>query len=440
MRPAPTPPARLDARLGFAHALRRADPLAWGGLLAALVLVAFPLYWAMASLVPLFGGSEGHAADFGYYYRAGLRLRADPLGLYDEDSFLYPPPAGAPFALVSFLPIAWGYVLFAVGTVAALVASLRIVERLTDARLGGWARGAWWAVGLASAAALQNVKFGQVNTVVLLAALLFVRAVSDPEARPRALALGGAVLALGAWLKVYPLALGVFALRRRTWPALAGLVAGLAVVPLALLPLVPGGLYRTFATERLAGLAASTTPSTLNASLPAIVERLSLPPEALLRYTTAPFGTAASVASLVVLVGGIALAAWVWRRGWPAWRAAFAVLAVVPVASTLGWEYTFALALPAFLGLVAQARRGPLGVRLVAIAAVVAWTLQKPPEGVMRWAVVHAPVVSEVFAARIVLALAALAAAVWWNVAPRARLTFRRRGRGEAVPVRRVTT
>ena len=117
-----------------------------------------------------------------------------------------------------------------------------------------------------------------------------------------------------------------------------------------------------------------------------------------------------------MLVGGIAAAAVAWHRGAPTTWAAVAVLAVLPVASTFGWEYTFVLALPAFLGLLAAARHGPLGVRLVAIAAVGAWLVQKPPEGAMRWAVAHVPgPLLDAFAARLVLAFAALAAAVWWT-------------------------
>ncbi len=410
-----------DARPdGVAAALRRADPLAWGGLAAVLVLAAFPVYWAAASLVPLFGGSTGHAGDFVYYHAAGTRLRAAPATFYADESLIYPPPSGVPFALVSFLPIAWGYVLFAALTVAALAASLRIVEQMLPERPAGWARAAWWAVGMAAAPALQNVKFGQVNAFVLLAALVFVRAVARPEAhgtaRRAAMAWGGAALAAGAWLKLYPLALALFALRRRTWPALAGLVAGVAVIPLAALPLVPPGLYRVFWAERLAAVASQPTPAVFNAGLPAVVERLRLPPEALLVYTSAPFGAAATAVAALVLAGGIAAAALAWHRGWRTAWAALAVLAVVPAASTLGWEYTFVLALPAFLVLLAEARRGPVGVRLVAIAAVGAWLLQKPPEGAMRWAVAHVPEpILDAFAARLVLALAALAGAVWWT-------------------------
>lgn len=400
----------------FATALRRADPLAWGGLAAAAVLVAFPVYYAVATLGPLFGGSAGHAADFAVYVRGGRRLLADPAHLYDEPGFLYPPPAAVPFALASRLPLAWGYVASGVLTVAALVACLRLVERMLPERPAGWARAAWWATGLALAPALQNVKFGQVNVFVLLAALVFVRAVSDPAARRRALAVGGGALALGAWLKVYPLALAALALRRRTWPALAGLAAGLVAVPLAALPLVPLSLYRVFATDVAPRVAGESTPALLNVGLPVIVERLRLPAASLLSNASAPIGPAAAAAATLTLAVGIAAALAAWHRGWPTPRAAFAVLAVLPAASTFGWEYTFALALPAVLALVAAARRRPLAVRLVALATVCVWLVQKPPESAVAWAVRtlgEGPV--EGFAARFVVSLAALAACVGWT-------------------------
>jgi hypothetical protein len=406
------PPERLGA------ALRRADPLAWGGLAAAAVLVAFPAYYAFASLVPLFGGSEGHAGDFVYYFRAGLRFRVDPATLYDEENFLYPPPTGVLFAAASWLPIAWGYVVFGAFTVAALAVCLRLVEALLPERPAGWARAAWWAIGLASAPALQNVKFGQVNVYVLLAALVFVRAVSAPEARARALALGGAALALGAWLKLYPIVLAVFALRRRTWPALAGLAAGLVAVPVVVSGAVPPSLYQTFVVDVLGGLSRAATAAALNAGLPAAVERLRLPPGALALYRPAALGAAAEATAFVVLAGGIAATALAWARGWPAGPAAFAALAVLPVASTLGWEYTFVLALPAFLMLLVAARNGPPAVRLVGVVSVGAWLVQKPPEGVVRWAVVALPeVLAEAFPVRFVAALAALAACALWTSA-----------------------
>jgi hypothetical protein len=230
------------------------------------------------------------------------------------------------------------------------------------------------------------------------------------------MALGGAALALGVWLKLYPAVLAVFALRRRSWPALGGLAVAFVAVPLVLLPVVPLSLYREYAVEVLGSVAGVTVPATLNVGLPVVVERWWLPPEGLLSNTSVPAGAAASAVAAGALVAGVAASATAWARGWPTERAAFAVLATIPVASLFGWEYTFVLALPAVLALLVASRRRPVGVRMVAVATVGAWLVQKPPERAVAWAVAHlGEAVVEVFAARFVLSLAVLAACVLWT-------------------------
>ena len=389
-------------------ALRRADPLAWAFLAGAFVAVSFPVYWVLASVVPLFGGSEGHAADFLIYHRAGLRVLADPATLYADSSFLYPPPSGVLFALAVQVPLAWGYLAFAAMNLAVLAGCLRLWERLVPAPPTGWARAAVWTVAFASAPALQNLKYGQVNALVLLVALGFLVLLRE---RP---AWAGALLAVGVWLKVYPAVLGLFMLTRRTWPALVGLGLGLVGIAVVLLPVFPADLYVEYVTRVFAHLTDVTTTSTLNAGLPAVVERLRLPADALLVYVSAPFGPVAQAVGTAALVGGVGAVAVAWWRGWRREWAAFALLAVVPITSTLGWEYTFTLALPAVLAMLLAAREGALPVRLAALGAMLVLFLQKPPESVMKWAVREIPdPFLDAFAARFLIALAVLAGAAW---------------------------
>ena len=403
MTPAPRP-----ADGPFRAALRAVDPLAWAALGAALVLATFPVYWVAMSVVPLFGGSEGHAADFLIYSRAGHRVLADPATLYADPSFLYPPPSGVLMALAVQVPMAWGYALFAALNAVALAGCLVLVERLLPAPPTGWARGALWAVAFASAPALQNLKYGQVNVLVLLAALGFLALLRE---RP---AWAGAVLALGVWLKVYPVVLGLFALTRRAWPAVLGLAGAMLGIAVALWPLFPPALYAEYLTGVFAELPNATTTSTLNAGLPAAVERLGLGPEALLDYISGPFGPAAQLTARLALVGGVAAVWTAWARGWDRTPAAFALLAVIPVASGLGWEYTFVLALPAVLAMLLAARRAGLAGRFAALAAALVLMLQKPPEAVMKWAVREVPdPLLDAFAARFLFALGALALVAW---------------------------
>lgn len=392
----------------FSAALRRLDPLAWAGLAGAFILLTFPVYWLLASVLPLFGGSEGHAADFLIYSRAGHRVWAEPLTLYADPSFLYPPPSAVLFALAVLVPMGWGYVLQAAVNVGALAVCVRLGEKLHSAPPRGWVRAALWCAAFASAPALQNMKYGQVNVLVLALALGYLLLLRKSPAR------GGALLALGFWLKLYPAVLGVLALRKGRLGAVAGAVVAGLLVPLVLLPLFPADLYLEYLREKLPTIAGGTTTSTLNAGIPAIVERLGQPAEALLTYRAAPFGTAASWAGRLVLVGGVAAATVAWVRGWSAEAAGVTILLVVAVSSSFGWEYTFVLAMPAALACLLVAREAGTRGRLVSILAMAALLLQKPPEAVMRWAVESVPdPLLDAFAARFVLALVALGAVAW---------------------------
>lgn len=421
----PTETASGAELRAFGAALRRMDPLAWAGAAGAFILVAFPLYWVLASVLPLFAGSEGHAADFLIYSRAGHRVWANPGTLYADPSFLYPPPSAVLFALAVLVPMGWGYVLQAVLNVGALAVCVRLGERLHPDPPARWGRAALWCAAIGSAPALQNVKYGQVNVLVLALALGYLVWLRRHPAR------AGALLALGFWLKLYPAVLGVLALRRGRWMAVAGAVAAGLAVPLVLLPVFPVELYVEYLREKLPTIAGGTTTSTLNAGLPAIVERLGQPAEALLTYRSAPFGPAASVAGRIVLIGGVAAAAVAWARGARTESAGVAILAVVAVSSSFGWEYTFVLAMPAALACVLAARRSGMGGRLTATLAMAALLLQKPPEAVMKWAVVSVPdPLLDAFAGRFVLALVALAVVAWGVRQPN------RKGAPEPVPGR----
>lgn len=396
-------------RRAFGAALRAGDPLAWAGLGGAVVLALYPLYWVGFTVVPLLGGSAGHAADFEVYWDAGRRVLQDPMRLYDAKDFLYPPPTGAPFALVARLPLAVGYLGFAAANVALLAACVRAGERLHPAAPTGWARAALWATALGSAPALQTVKFGQVGALVLLASLLFLAWL---PARPGR---AGAVLALGAWLKLYPAALGVFALRRASWRAIA-VGGGVALaVPLVLWPWFPPELYVEYVRERLPEVTGQTVATALNVGLPATIERLRLPADVLVQYTPMPMSPAADGAGKAALLVGIGGAVVAWLRGAPLALAGVAALAAVPVASSFAWEYTVLLAMPAALACLLVARRGGAPVRALAALAALTLFLQKPPEFVLRAAIERVPEpLLDLFVARVLLALATLATCAWW--------------------------
>lgn len=386
-------------------ALRRGDPLAWAGLGGALVLAAYPVYWLATSVAPLWGGSEGHAADFLYYVRAGRRAWADPLTVYGGPNFLYPPPAALLMMAAALPPLRVGYVLMAALNAALLVACVRLGERLHPSPPRGWARAALWTAALGAAPALQNVKFGQVGPLILLVALAFLL---WAERRP---AWAGAVLAVGFWVKLYPAVLGVFALRRGRWPAVGGAVAMGLAIPLVLLPLFPPSLYLEYLHDVLPRVSGQTVPTVLNGGIPASVQRLARPAAALVQYTPEPLTRTAAWAGRLALVGGVGGAVWAWARGLPTATAGVLALAAVAVSSSFAWEYTFVLAMPAAGAALLVARRGGAGVRVAAIGAFGALLVMKPPENVLVWAVGAVPGWAlDLFAARFLVALAVLGA------------------------------
>ena len=162
-----------------------------------------------ASVVPIY-------LTAGEVWRAGGDLYA-PTGL---DVYRYPPGFAAAFAPLAVLPaklVAIGWRLLGV---AVLVVGLRRFARRTD--LSPAATG--WLLGLAAVLSVPSVNNGQVNTLLAGAA---VNGVAEAMRGRWWRAAGW--FAAGAWVKVYPLAVGMLAAVARP-PALAGR-AGQARIP-----------------------------------------------------------------------------------------------------------------------------------------------------------------------------------------------------------------
>jgi hypothetical protein len=225
------------------------------------------------------------------------------------------------------------------------------------------------------------------------------------------------VLALGGWLKLYPLLLVPLAVTRRGGLRCAGGVgAMLAGVPLALLPLVPLALYGEYARVHAPAVAALNNVGGPNQSLAGIVERSGQPLAAMATYRYVPARPAArlvAAAALVAVVGGSTALAWRRREGAHVAQL-LGVLALVPLVTPLGWEHTYVFALPAALWVVLA--RGALtnAQWLVAGAAFLVMCVPKLPDPWLaatadRW---WAPL-WHVFYVRYAVADLALAGLLW---------------------------
>ncbi|MEP0547273.1 MAG: glycosyltransferase family 87 protein [Rhodothermales bacterium] len=379
------------------------------GLLAALSVAVIPasLAWTTARVfVLVVTGEMGFVTDFSYYYEAAERFVRDPLTLYpDPFGFMYPPLSVLLFLPLLALPVPASFLLSVVG-IAVLAAAcveltIRLYERARDERIGTPLRVTLLLIGFATAPVFHNLKYGQVNVLVLFLGLVFLWLLQRD--RPLAAAL---VLSVGFWLKLYPLALCLIGLRRG-WAArgAVGLVLGIVVAPLVLLPFVPAELYRQYVFDLLPYWSGVTNTHALNQSITGVLEHIQLPLDTYLLSRDTPVGGFANAVNAVVLLGGLGGLYGAYFLGRLRYEVVgVAVLAVLPVVSALGWEHTYVLALPLYLYALLEVRdRGPAAQAFVALAVLV-FMIPKPPEPAMVWTFAHWPrLLVDVFYARFLI-------------------------------------
>ncbi len=384
----------------------------------ALVAVLVGWGWNTARVyVPVVTGEMPFITDFSFYYEAAERfLRGEAL-YPDPFGYMYPPLSVLLFLPLVVLPQPASFLASTVGIAVLAAVCVELTIRLYEAgrgeRIGASLRVSLLLVGLATAPVFQNLKYGQVNVLVLLIGLGFLWLLQRD--RPLGAAL---VLSVGFWLKLYPLALCLLGLRRG-WAArgAVGLGLGLVVAPLVALPFVPAELYRQYAFDLVPYWADVTNMHALNQSIPGVLTHLQLPLDTYLLSRDTPVAAvvkAVTLASTVALFGGLYAAYFLGRLRFDV--VGVAVLAVLPVVSSLGWEHTYVLTLPLTLYVVLEARRrGPSSQALVALAVFV-WMVPKPPEAVMVWTFAHWPrALADVFYARfLLLTLAFLGVATVW--------------------------
>lgn len=307
-----------------------------------------------AVLLPLLNNPNSLQTDFHYYYDAAVRFRADSSRLYQLSDdviagFAYPPPAILPFVALSYLPLGVSLLLFTALSYAVLVAA--IASWLSYLRRRGMAFDSKAAiaatlVALALGPTYSNAIFGQVNAIVLGCAVGFI---TFGSTRP---AIGGALLAAGVWLKIYPVLLTAVGLwNRSAWRRLLYAVGVSAVAMLVLLWILPPSSYVTFLADVLPARFDKTAVHILNQSLIAFLERFTLPPERFLNWDGKEAIAVSGVIRATNWTFGIAVIALLWRRATHGPRveaidSAAGVVALAAVIAPLGWGHTFVLALP----------------------------------------------------------------------------------------------
>ncbi len=386
-----------------AESTRRITPLVALGLVALPLFLAEMVYLYGATFVPLFSGEVNHAGDFSFFVEGTLRFLADPATTYAGADFLYPPPSVVLFVPLVQLPVAWGYTALALLNMMAMTASvwlfIRLYERSNRVRTDPWPRFSLFAVAFASAPFFQTIKMGQVGGIVLLSCLAFLNFLPG-----RPLTAVGALLA-GFWLKLYPMVLAVLAIKHVRRGRLAvGFAAGLVAVPIVLSPFIPLGLYAeyfTFATSsgNLSNVAA------MNQGIPAVLSRLTLPPEAFTTYSGHVIPLLPKVLTFVIGLGfGLAFL-WMYLREWLKMETVgVGLMALLPVVSVLGWEHTYILALPLVWWMLLRVSYAKASVQISIFLGALIFFVPKPPEPIVAALLEHAPrLFSEMLHARFLI-------------------------------------
>jgi hypothetical protein len=204
--------------------------------LANLILCALPL-------VPqLF--LHGKGKDYPLWYQVGHQVLTGG-DLYPKTgqtfAFLYPPFAAVLLAPFSLFGRAFSIFCIDLVNVASWLAAVRLSERLAD----GAGRKAWWVIALPSVISLPFIwdmyDLGQPNLMLLamvLAGLVLLRDGREWGA--------GAMFALAAALKAFPVAILPYLIWRRRWRAAASMAVG-TLVFLLIIPAPLRGFERNLA-------------------------------------------------------------------------------------------------------------------------------------------------------------------------------------------------
>lgn len=334
----------------------RASPrILWLACLVPLALLGLE----QASLAGYIGG------DFRIFHRAVARFLSDPATLYGPagtplqsgqtlQGFIYPPPG-----ILALLPFGLGaletdFTLFVTLSTVLAAGALAIWLRLAPPRHAPPAvQVALVLMALASGPAFA-CRAGQIDLLIL--ALCTAGAWCALGTRPM---LGGALLAIGAWIKIYPVLVAVplviAAPRGRHVAAGFGLAA-LAVPALAALA-VPPLLWRQYFFELLPQMSLRAIVNIYNQSLAAIWLRTQIPHGQALDSFAAmavPAPVRLAVASLAIALIALATRK-AWRTPSALPMACLVALATISIAAPLGWGHAYVYVIPLWLVLAASA-------------------------------------------------------------------------------------
>lgn len=372
------------------------------GLLCGLYLV---LHYELAMV----NGNPPYT-DHDVYHHAAMRCAEHAEQLYTDathtyesgGTFNYPPPAVLPFMLLAPLGRTVSYItastLSLASSLALTLVSILLLQHRRHAPVRRMHIILAVATWLCFAPVWQDAKHGQVNAFVCLCCVLSVH--WTLQRRPILAAL---CIVVGTWLKVYavimlvPIVPMLVAQARQTramldirqalaamfWPMIWS-----AVVVIGALPWIPIELYRTYATTVLPSLSSYTGLNPLNQSLIGAYARLSTTSSdlATTSFVAIP-GWVHTLQSVSIVAVSSVIARASWRQTHHVITLSVCILAMIPILSSYGWEYTFIFCLPltvmTVITVFGEATADRRDVVLLC-AALLAFAIPKPNDAMLH--------------------------------------------------------
>ena len=315
---------------------------------------------ALVVVAAVVGALHRDFADL-FVYRYGGRAILDGLPLYEADDpvtgypFTYPPFAAVVMVPLALLPVWLSAALWTATSVGAMAAVVVVARRALGRTTPGWLVALLTAAAVALEPVWQNLSFGQVNVLLMLAVLVDL---VGPQRR-----WSGVLVGIAAGVKLTPLLFVVLLVligRRtaagRALVAFAGTVAlGFAVLP---------GPAASYWTEGLFDASRVGPPALAhNQSVYGALSRLldGEPPTLLWLAVAVPL-------ALAVLL----LAAHRWRAGDRVLGTCLGALAMM-IASPVSWSHHLVWAVPIALVLWERSRWVSVAWAAVFVARPIVW-------------------------------------------------------------------
>jgi len=309
---------------------------------AALLVLAAIVLFSLVFLIRM----KDEMADFEVNYKAGQRIRSGETLYRTADGhwqFKYLPFSAFLYVPLTLLPLALAKAVWFGLIVAASVSIIVISSKLIDYKYDTFLSPVLVTVLVMGRYFFREIQLGQINALItfLLVALIWLLARSQTAA---AAAVGGALGGLATALKPYALVFFPYFALRKKWTALA---LGLAVLSLAIFaPALSYGWKGNLIVlgEWRSSLAAST-PSLLSSQ-----DNVSLI-GFLMKRTHDQSVSLVVYGIILAALGGLVL--FLLHRGSRLSQSTvldgFLFLALIPLISPLGWDYTFLCAAPAVM-------------------------------------------------------------------------------------------